>query len=457
MEHNQITILLAEDDLLIRKSTARYLADKGYDIAQAANGQEAWQLFTEIKPNLLLTDLRMPKLDGLELVQRVVKQSPETPVIIFSGMGTMIDVIDALRLGAWDYITKPVADLDILGHSINKALERAELLRLAKERHTHLEQEVTYRTEKIRQQNRTLQEEIKQRQSQEALVLKAKQEKEILYAQLLQAQKLEAVGQLASGIAHEINTPTQFVGSNVEFFAEAMADISTFMARLNIIIAQAPANIQDEVKTALDDADWDYLEEELPRAVEQSREGVRRVSSIVRAMKEFSHPGTRGKINHDLNKIIETTVTVAKNEWKYVAEMELDLAIDLPEVPCLSDEIGQVLLNLLVNGAHAIADKLGENPEGEKGQIHISTACTAEGVEIRVTDSGAGIPTDIQQKIFEPFFTTKEVGAGTGQGLAIAHDVIHGKHGGTLTFESKKEEGTVFIITLPLRSTEVKP
>jgi phosphate/phosphite/phosphonate ABC transporter binding protein len=276
------------------------------------------------------------------------------------------------------------------------------------------------------------------------------QEKEKLHSQLLHAQKLESVGQLAAGIAHEINTPTQFIGTNIDFLGDACEDLTALMHAIQEINKDAPAEMQKRIKAALESADWEFLEEELPLAITQSQDGVQRVTTIVRAMKEFSHPGSKEKMPQDLNKIINTTITVARNEWKYVADMETDLAPDLPQVPLLADEMGQVILNMLVNGAHAIAQKHGKNPAGEKGKIRIMTRQRTNTVELRIQDSGSGIPKKAQPRIFDPFYTTKEVGKGTGQGLAISHDVIVEKHGGNITFTTETDIGTEFIITLPL-------
>ncbi len=280
--------------------------------------------------------------------------------------------------------------------------------------------------------------------------LSADREKDKMQTQLLHAQKLESVGQLAAGIAHEINTPTQFIGTNIDFMAEAVQDISGFMTEVQKIADSAPQEIGDRIREALEEADWEYLAEELPRAISQSQDGVRRVTSIVLAMKEFSHPSSREKVPQDLNHIIETTVTVARNEWKYVADMELDLDPNLPHIPLLTDEMGQVLLNMLVNGAHAIAEKLGDNPDGVKGRITVSTKKVDDKVELRICDTGQGITEKVQLRIFDPFFTTKKVGKGTGQGLAISHDVIVEKHNGTIQVDSTPGEGTTFIIRLPL-------
>ena len=283
--------------------------------------------------------------------------------------------------------------------------------------------------------------------------LQEQKEKEKLQARLLQSQKLESVGRLAAGIAHEINTPIQFISSNVEFLDESFQDIASF---LNQLVADL-CNQQTidmtrcrELQILIEEIDWKYLTEEIPKAIGQSKDGLKRVSSIVQAMKEFSHPGSKEKVMVNLNKIIETTVTVARNEWRFVADVTTNLAHDLPMVPCLTDEMGQVILNILVNAAHAIAIKLGPNPNGKKGTILISTRLLESYVELRIQDSGNGMPPEVLARIFEPFFTTKEVGSGTGQGLAISHDVVVDKHGGTMDVETEEGSGTAFIITLPL-------
>ena len=272
--------------------------------------------------------------------------------------------------------------------------------------------------------------------------------------QLRQAQKMESIGQLAAGIAHEINTPTQFVGDNVQFLQQTWRELQSVFDLLpraadELSTQTPPSPLAEEFAAALDAADLAYVCEEVPQAVAQSLDGVKRVAQIVRAMKEFSHPGAESKTAVDLNRAVETTVTVARNEWKYVAEVETDLAPDLPPVPCLPGEINQVLLNLLVNAAHAIADVIGAQPE-TKGSITLRTRQVDEWVEIRVEDTGRGIPPEIQDRIFEPFFTTKDVGKGTGQGLALAHTVVVRKHGGQIRCESTPDEGATFVVRLPL-------
>jgi signal transduction histidine kinase len=194
--------------------------------------------------------------------------------------------------------------------------------------------------------------------------------------------------------------------------------------------------------------DTDYLLQEIPHAIQQSLEGVERVSTLVAAMKNFSHPGTKEKAPLDLNKSIESTLTVARNEWKYVANLETDYDPELPRISCLPGEFNQVILNLIVNAAHAIGEAIGDGSRG-KGLITVSTRDHEDWVAIQIGDSGTGIPEKARARIFDPFFTTKEIGRGTGQGLAIAYAVIVEKHGGSITFETEIGKGTTFTILLP--------
>ncbi|MBN2021692.1 MAG: PAS domain S-box protein [Pirellulales bacterium] len=279
-------------------------------------------------------------------------------------------------------------------------------------------------------------------------------EQRMLEAQLRQAQKLESIGQLAAGIAHEINTPTQYIGDNTRFVQDAFRDIQRVLDACRALVdAAARGNDpKPEIETLaarLDQADLDYLAGEIPHAIEQSLEGVERVAKIVHSMKEFSHPGVEEKQPFDINRAIESTTTVSRNEWKYVADLVTDLDPDLPLVQCLPGDLNQVILNLIVNAAHAIQDALTKTGQ-PKGTITITTRRDGDWVEIRVADTGTGVPEAIRGKLFDPFFTTKQVGRGTGQGLAIAHSVVTEKHGGTISFETQVGRGTTFIIRLPI-------
>ncbi len=280
------------------------------------------------------------------------------------------------------------------------------------------------------------------------------EDRKSLEAQLLQAQKLEAVGQLAAGIAHEINTPTQYVSDNTHFLQEAFEDLDDLIGHYRHALAacEQGASAAEQLRLARekeDEIDLPYLRDEIPQALDQALEGLDRVATIVRAMKAFSHPGGEEKEMVDINKLLTDTVTISRNEWKYVAEVELDLEEDLPPVEGVANQLGQVFLNLIVNAAHAIAGVGGRKLDVE-GRIRIQSRGMGTSAEIIIEDNGPGIPEAIRDKVFNPFFTTKDVGKGTGQGLAIAHDIVRDKHGGSLLLEEAPEHGARFIIRLPL-------
>ncbi|MDD3311741.1 ATP-binding protein [Pseudodesulfovibrio sp.] len=279
-------------------------------------------------------------------------------------------------------------------------------------------------------------------------------ERKTLERRLNIAQKLESVGELASGIAHEINTPIQYVGDSVRFVSDALTDLSAIMAvgRELLRLCREEGGHPAIVRTIDDmagEADLDFVLREAPKACARALEGTERVAVIVRAMKNFAHPGDGRKKGVNINESLANTLTVAKNEWKYVADVVEDYG-DIPIVNCLAGDISQVFLNIVVNAAHAIGDVVGNS--GEKGTIAVSTRAEEGMVVIRISDSGTGIPPENRDKIFDPFFTTKEVGRGTGQGLAIVHDIVVERHGGSIDVESEVGRGATFIITLPPES-----
>jgi PAS domain S-box-containing protein len=258
-----------------------------------------------------------------------------------------------------------------------------------------------------------------------------------------QSQRLESIGQLAAGIAHEINTPTQYLGDNLRFLQDGFTALGRVVAALR---GPAPPAGPD-LDALLADADLDYLLAEIPRALEQSLEGITRVAGIVRAMKEFSHAAAE-RTPVDLPRAIASTVVVATNEWKYVAEVVTDFDPALPPVPVVPGEFNQLVLNLIVNAAHAIADLPGREP-GSLGRITVRTRREGDAAVVAVSDTGCGMDEAVRARIFEPFFTTKVVGRGTGQGLAITHRVVQ-RHGGTIGVESAPGRGTTFTVRLPL-------
>lgn len=265
---------------------------------------------------------------------------------------------------------------------------------------------------------------------------------------LRQAQRLEAIGRLAAGIAHEINTPIQFIGDNASFLARAFADVSAY---LSLCEERIPAgNERDALAAHKDELDVVFIQEQAPVAAANISAGVERVAKIVSAMKSYAHPGDAKKSLADINRALETTIAVATNEWKQVAKVVTQFG-EVPSVPCRLGELNQVFLNLLVNAAHAIGART--STEGE-GQITIRTYVENEMLVVAMADNGTGIPEDIRDRVFDPFFTTKEVGRGTGQGLALARRVVVDQHGGQLDFATEVGKGTTFFVRLPLRPAD---
>jgi len=270
-------------------------------------------------------------------------------------------------------------------------------------------------------------------------------------SELRLAQKLEAVGQLASGIAHEINTPIQYVSDTAHFLKTACADLRQLLESYRMesaLLSAAPGGLAalDRLRASEAAVDLEYLDGQIEVAMERVLDGTSRVAAIVRAMKEFAHSGSSEARPCDLNRAIENTLVVARNDYKYVADVHLELD-DLPQVHCRIEELNQVFLNVVVNAAHAIREK--KLPPGARGTIHVRTACRDGAVHVTVSDDGCGISAANLRRVFDPFFTTKEVGAGSGQGLAIARAVVE-RHGGHIDLESRLGEGTTTRIVLPV-------
>jgi PAS domain S-box-containing protein len=257
------------------------------------------------------------------------------------------------------------------------------------------------------------------------------------------AERLESVGKLAAGVAHEINTPVQFVSDSIYFVRDGLYELLALTDRLRTIASRDQCNVNSVVALS---THLPYLVENLPKALERSLDGLKRVSEIVSSMRELAHPDRPEMSNIDVNHVIQNALVVARSEYKYVAEIETDLT-PLPPVRGHAGELNQVILNLVVNASHAISDAIGSSEQ--KGVIRVSTHVEGGDVVISVSDSGAGIPENIRHRIFEPFFTTKEVGRGTGQGLAISHNIVVKRHGGGIDFDSTVGKGTVFRIRLP--------
>jgi two-component system NtrC family sensor kinase len=426
--------------------------DEGYEIDAAHQGQEGVAMVEQAlcagRPYALaFVDVRMPPgWDGIETIRRLWGKDPAVQVVIctaFSDYGwSEINQQLGERRSQLLFVKKPFdsAEISQLAAALTEKYDLAVQSRL---KMGQLEGIVEQRTRSLRENNERLEREIVERE-------RAQQE-------LAQARKLESIGHLAAGIAHEINTPAQYVGHSLQFLQDAFKDIEFLLGGLGQLLkATKRGSLNDkllaELEAAVREADVDYLTEEIPRAIEQSLEGVGRVSNIVQAMKDFSYPANEKKQAIDLNRAIDSTLTISRHEWHSVSELVTDFDTNLPLVPCRPGEINQVVLNLVVNAAHAIAEVVGEDSQG-KGTLVIRTRRDGDWAQIQIEDTGTGIPEGIRENVFDQFFTTKDVGKGTGQGLSIAHSVVVEKHGGTISFETEVGRGTTFIVRLPI--TEV--
>ncbi|MCG8615293.1 MAG: response regulator [Desulfobacterales bacterium] len=398
-------ILIVDDEPSIQRLVSRILEEGGYTSEVACNGREALDKLQEGKFDLVIADIGMPVMDGLTMTEEVVR-TLGTDVIIMTGKINRFSYDQVVTQGASDYIQKPFSP-----------------------------EELVLRVERVFRERRLKQEAIRHQNEQ------------------AQSQRLESIGQLAAGIAHEINTPIQYIGDNTTFIRESFDDLRRMIRTLLDLHEAAredrvTPDLLDQVGTAIEDTDFEFVNEELPVAIDQTLEGVSRIKEIIKAMKDFSHPGDSGHTLANINACIRSTATISKNEWKYVADLDLDLDPALPEIRCNPGELNQVFLNLIVNASHAIADHQEENG-AEKGNINIRTRWKDDAVEIRVSDTGAGIPETIVEKIFDPFFTTKEIGKGTGQGLAITRSIVVNRHHGQIQVHTEPGNGTTFILTLP--------
>jgi len=392
-------LLIVEDDLAQQRLLQHLAARWEYPALVASTGGEALSILGRREVSIAVVDWDLPDMTGLDICRHIRESGVFVHAIVLSARDEDADVPAVLEAGASDYLGKPFAQSEL----------RARLL-------------VGSRMVRLHQQ-------------------------------ISQMQKLESIGQLAAGVAHEINTPSQFVSDNLRFACESVADLSELIGvHLEAIDHLRQQGTAVELVEKLDmlhqEKELEYLLEELPVSLQQSLDGITRIARIVRAMKSFSHPGTVERTMVDLIDAIQSTATVARFEWRQVARVEIELDESLPQISAHASELNQVFLNLLVNAAHAVETRHGQDPE--TGRISIRGWQELDRVRLDFADNGCGVPPQFRARIFDPFFTTKEVGKGTGQGLAIAYDVIVRNHGGRIWIEDQAEGGARFCLELPI-------
>jgi len=411
-------IMIVDDEKIVRDLFALSLGER-YECVRAANAQEALELLSRQEFALVLSDVQMPGLSGIELLRRIISDYPDVVVIMVSGVDRSQRVIDALRIGAFDYLIKPV-ELDVVLFSVERALERRALLRDGKRYKHDLE-----------------------KHNLELAAQKAELER--LQAQLVHSEKMASLGQLAGGVAHELNNPAGFIYSNMAGLSEYSAGVSRLLSAYESV-SLAPEDaakiggIKKEIR-------YDSLLSDLASIVTDCEEGARRIRDIVLNLRTFSRLDEAEVKKIDIHAGIDATIRLLS---EYYNSNHITLRReygDLPLVDCLAGQLNQVWMNLLTNAAQAIGSGTGE--------VRINTELENEAVVVRIADTGSGIAPDDLTRIFDPFFTTKPVGEGTGLGLSISYGIIE-NHGGTIIVESTSGQGTTFTTRIPLNVRDCK-
>lgn len=403
-------VLYMEDDAAQARLVKKCLERAGYLVDVAGDGTSGLAQYEANSYTAVIVDQTMPGCSGLEVLRTMTAHGSPPPTIMVTGTGDEKIAVQAMKLGVSDYLVKDFEGgfVSVLPLVVQRAIDQRRML----------------------------------------------MEKQRMEQELAHAQKMKAIGQLAAGMAHEINTPNQYIADNARFLQDAFSDISGLLDSYDQLLQAAQkGDLSDEllkkVESRVRSVDLNYLTTEIPQAIQQSLEGVEHVASIVSAMKEYTHPDAGRKQPTDLNHAIESALVMCCNEWKYVADVVTDFDVDLPLVQCLPSDINRVIMNLVVNAAHATAETIGQG-DHRKHTITVRTRRDGPWAEIRVEDQGAGISEEIRDRVFDPFFTTKDVGQGTGQGLSIAHAIVVDKHGGMIYFESEVGRGTTFVVCLPI-------
>jgi two-component system NtrC family sensor kinase len=426
------TILIIDDTPANIAVLADYLDDQGFQVLVAQDGEEGLQRAELVKPDLIMLDVMMPGIDGFEACRRI-KATPgidDIPVIFMTALTETGKVVEGFAAGAVDYVTKPIQLEEVLAR-VNIQLALRAMQRQLSAQNLVLQQEVATR----RQAEIELH---KVSDAQQALITRLHEAKD----QLLQAEKMASIGQLAAGIAHEINNPIGFVNSNMSSLQVYFRTLFGALDSCEEIINQAPDNavIAARLAEVRKAAEIDFLRADITELMKESIEGLGRVKDIVESLKDFSRVGDNNWVQADLHTGLASTINIATNEIKYKADIVKHYG-ELPQIACLPSQLNQVFMNLLVNAAHAIPNF---------GTITITTGCNgADWVWVRICDTGVGIRPDILNRIFEPFFTTKPVGMGTGLGLSLSYGIVN-KHGGRIEVRSEAGRGSCFTVHLPV-------
>ena len=428
-------ILISEDDLLSRSLLKKMVEEMGHRVVVTENGTQAWERVQQGAVRMVITDWMMPEMDGLTLCRNIREAGLDRYVyiIMLTSKDHQKDLVTVFQAGADDYISKPF-DPDELRARLQTGLRVVGL----EEDHRRMKHEVLRYAAQIEEKNKRLENTLKRLEETQA--------------QMVHSEKMASIGQLAAGVAHEINNPTGFVSSNLKTLGDYQQDLAALITRYRGVLAALQARevrspIGDEALAAAAAAaidyekeiDLDYLLSDITDLIGDCREGTNRIKKIVLDLKDFAHPGEDRLQPTDINKGLDATLNVVNNELKYKAVVETDFA-ELPMVQGYPHQLNQVFMNILVNAAQAIE---------KKGRIKVCTRCVDRFVEVTIEDDGCGIAPAHLAKIFDPFFTTKDVGKGTGLGMNIAYNIIQ-KHSGAIDVDSTPGRGTTFKVRLPV-------
>ncbi len=430
-ESQKHSILIVDDTPANIAILAEFLEDFGFDVIVAQNGKEGLQRAQFAHPDLILLDVMMPEIDGLETCRllKTIEETADIPVIFMTALSDTKDKVAGFEVGGVDYIVKPFQIQEVFVRiKLHLALRTAQ--------------------KQVQSQNIQLQKEVEVRQQTEQALLKsnaelaeANQKQKELHQQLLQSEKMASIGQLAAGVAHEINNPIAFVTSNLgalqDYTGRLLAMLDVY-GQLEAVAVEHPDLLQ-KVKQTRDKLELEYLREDLTSLLAESLDGVHRVRRIVQDLKDFSHAGEVTRQRVDLHPGIDSTLNIVWNEIKHKATVIKEYG-NLPEIECVPAQINQVFMNLLVNASHAIESN---------GTITIRTRHEAPWVMVEIADTGSGIAPDVLSRIFDPFFTTKPIGKGTGLGLSLSYGII-AQHGGRIDVQSEAGNGTAFQVWLPV-------
>ena len=433
-------VLVVDDDPILRTHLKRLTSKFVSEVEVAADGAEGLVRWHQWRPDVVVTDIFMPGMNGLEMSQAIKAEDPDAQIVVITADKESETLLHALSIGVERYITKPV-DMHLLIDAISKCLrdrQQTEELRL---------------TRHVAALTEALQEQLEERKRVEEALRREKSEQQTLiqrleeaHNQLLQSEKMASIGQLAAGVAHEINNPIGYVNSNLgslQKYVEALLRLIAAYEKYEADLSQEHA---ESLQTLKNEIDLAYLREDINELMTESLGGLQRVKRIVQDLKDFSHVSDSEIQWANVESGLESTLNVVWNELKYKAEVIKDYG-NIPEIECIPSQLNQVFMNLLVNAAQAIP---------ERGEITVRTRRVDDRVCIEISDTGTGIPQELMNRIFDPFFTTKPVGTGTGLGLSIAHGIIR-KHKGRIDVRSEPGKGTSFQVYLPIRQSGDEP